>query len=355
MLTYKEVNYKKKSPSITATYILVADVGGTNCNFGVFEILPPSRELILSLHIKSQLITDFNGLVADVLTLVNKTYGINIAKACIAAAGVISQNRESVKPTNLTFSIEVSKIKSLTNLSFICLANDFEVIGYGIPLIDPKAIVRVKKGTPQEKAHQAVLGAGTGLGKNILIWNNERNEYQPISSEGGHADFAAHDALEFEIIDFIRETEKKTCVSWEDVLSGSGIQRIHHFFCKQTNAEHINKSFVDNGLNPDMIFKSRTLDVPCAKTYELYAKIYARCAKNFALDALALGGIYIAGGIAANNLPLFEQPGFAQEFLLCDKQLELLKRIPIYVITDYNVSLYGAAAFMSKDGVCSSI
>jgi glucokinase len=40
------------------------------------------------------------------------------------------------------------------------------------------------------------------------------------------------------------------------------------------------------------------------------------------------------------------------EFLNCGKQQELLKQIPVYVITDYNVSLYGAAEYMRLEGLC---
>lgn len=352
MLSFKEIWYKKVEPTKKDRFILVADVGGTNCNFGIFHLDHSQQELILSLHIKSQLITDFPALVHDVLILTKNTYNITIEHACIAAAGAVAVDRSSVKPTNLSFTINSEELKKATNLRTICLANDFEVIGYGIPLLDPKSIVHVKKGTPQPTAHRAIIGAGTGLGKNILMWHKELDDYIPLASEGGHADFPAHDALELELISFIREREKLSCVSWEDVLSGNGIKRIHSFF-KYKNQTTKSDSSVDlNGLDPDKIFKSRTLDDHCARTYELYAKIYARCAKNFALDALALGGLYIAGGIAAKNLPLFEQPGFAQEFILCDKQQELLKRIPIYVIIDYNVSLYGAAAFLKKEGVC---
>ena len=80
--------------------------------------------------------------------------------------------------------------------------------------------------------------------------------------------------------------------------------------------------------------------------------MYARFAKTFALDALATGGLYIAGGIAAHNVPLFESETFINEFLSCGKQKVLLSMIPIYVIADYNVSLYGAAEFMRLEDFC---
>ena len=85
----------------------------------------------------------------------------------------------------------------------------------------------------------------------------------------------------------------------------------------------------------------------------MYARFYARCAKDFALNALAVGGVYIAGGIAAKNLPMFELPAFMKEFVNCGKQQALLQEIPVYVITDYNVSLYGAAQYMILENACT--
>ncbi len=165
----------------------------------------------------------------------------------------------------------------------------------------------------------------------------------------GHADFAAQSQLELDLVTFIMQHEGRICnVSWEDVLSGYGIQRIHRFFKQRSGGGKGG----DNGPHPDEIFNARNRDEDCRKTFELYTTFYARCAKNLALDALALGGVYIAGGIAAKNLPMFELPAFMNEFVNCGKQQKLLAQVPIWVITDYNVSLYGAAAYMLLEGVC---
>ena len=40
------------------------------------------------------------------------------------------------------------------------------------------------------------------------------------------------------------------------------------------------------------------------------------------------------------------------EFINCGKQQALLEDLPVYVITDYNVSLYGAAEYMMLENTC---
>lgn len=347
MLPFTERFYRDKVPRGVEA-ILAADIGGTNSNFGIFLFRDSSIQLLFSLRIKSKDIQQFTPVIKDVISYIKKNYDIEIKKAVIAAAGVVSEKREKAKPTNLNFVIDIHDIRSHTSLASVYLVNDFEIIGYGIDKINPKDLVLVNTGNARKHANKVILGAGTGLGKCILYWDQHKNRYMPLASEGGHADFAAQTQEELDLALFIKKKEGFTCnISWEDVLSGYGIQRMYRFFQSRNKKAFSDPSLNENGgPPPDEIFNSRNQDEHSRKTFELYTKLYARCAKNFALDALALSGVYIAGGIAAKNLPLFELPIFMQEFVNCGKQADLLKHVPVYVITDYDVSLYGAAEFM---------
>jgi glucokinase len=345
MLPHKEVVYvdhvvpDKKG-------MLGADIGGTNSNFGIFQLTDHNPKMVLSIHFKSQQVTDFAHLIADVVHYVGKTYNITIAAIAIAAAGVESPHHDYTKPTNLGAALDAKKIIQATGIECVTIVNDFEIIGYGLESLATHDLVLVNMGQAREKANKAIIGAGTGLGKTILIWNEEHQRYTPSASEGGHADFAPQNQQELDFMEYIRASEKWSCnISWEDVLSGNGIKRMYHFFKKIDGA-------AGYAPQPDDIFKSRIQDSNAQKTFELYTRCYARCAKNFALDALALGGIYIAGGIASKNLPLFQLPIFMSEFTNCGKQQQLLKQIPVYVITDYNVSLYGIANYLVAEGIC---
>ena len=352
MLPLREVVYVPSVPPHVKA-ILVSDIGGTNSNFGVFQLLDGHYQMLLSLHAKSKEVTNFADLVTEVVEYVKDKYNITLKRACLAAAGPISADRTFVKPTNLTVSIDTKEIAQKAKLEYVILTNDFEVIGYGLSRIAPKDLVLVNPGTPHEKGHKAIIGAGTGLGKCIMFYNNALGRYVPITSEGGHADFAPLHQRELDLTKYIQKYENWACnISWEDVLSGNGIQRIYHFLRHSNDNDKVSKKTSVHGPRPDEIFKSRLLDHYCWETFEWYTTFYARCAKNFALDSLALGGIYIAGGIAAKNLELFQLPIFKQEFFNCGKQSELIRQIPIYVITNYNVSLYGAAEYMMLEGLC---
>jgi len=348
MHSFKEIVYVDPIPR-NISGILAVDIGGTNSNFGIFRSKNGKLKLLLSLHFKSQQITNFTSTVQEVLDYLRTKYGITIKNSGFAAAGVVSESKDWVKPTNLDIVIDTKEILRETGLMCACVVNDFEIIGYGLESIALENLIKINNGKPRIHANKAILGAGTGLGKCILIWHKEVGRYIPSVSEGGHADFAPQTQQELDLVIFIKKTEQKTCnVSWEDVLSGHGIQRIYRFFCYKSSV-----ACNTNGPHPDEIFKNRDKDKNCHHTFVLYTIFYARCAKNFALDALALGGIYIAGGIAAKNLPLFLEPSFMKEFVNCGKQQELLRQVPIYVIADYNVSMHGTAAYMLLENMCN--
>ena len=88
--------------------------------------------------------------------------------------------------------------------------------------------------------------------------------------------------------------------------------------------------------------KTRKSNRCSRETYEWFLNFYARSARNFALETLPFGGLYIAGGIAMHNQDAFTK-SFSREFVnnLCMK--DILKKIPVLLIKNYDISLLGAA------------
>lgn len=329
-------------------YYLGADIGGTNSNFGFFQLNGERPILILSAHMKSQEITNFEDAVKELLEYVYKRHTIIVKRACFAAAGVVAPTRDYCKPTNLPWELHSEKLIKVANLECAVIANDFEIIGHGLPLINQNDIVEVKTGNPVHKANRVIIGAGTGLGMCMLRWDWHSGRYMPLASEGGHSDFAPIDSEQWDLVQFIKKSENYTTpVSWEDVLSGYGIQRIYSFFSSQKKSSPKN-----DGPHPDEIFNSRNNDQASFATYTLYTKLYAQAARLAALNSLALAGVYIAGGIATHNVELFTTPLFQESFITNKKKKEHLIAIPIFVIKDYNISLYGAVEFMRLEGLC---
>ena len=100
MYQFKQVEYIS-AIKFDIMYILVAEIGGTNSNFGFFKIQNDKPELHFSWHYKSQEITDFTQLIKNLLDQVHQKYGITIKYACFAAAGVVTPEQDFCKPTYL--------------------------------------------------------------------------------------------------------------------------------------------------------------------------------------------------------------------------------------------------------------
>jgi glucokinase len=66
-------------------------------------------------------------------------------------------------------------------------------------------------------------------------------------------------------------------------------------------------------------------------------------AGNFVLQTLALGGIYVAGGIAVKILPKLKDGTFFRSFCGKGKLASVLARIPISVVVNEDAPMWGAA------------
>jgi len=295
--------------------IFAADVGGTNTNIGLCSVKGNKVTLHAKFTFHSQKLSKFEDAIKQVL----KESKFNISVACIAAAGPVSADRKTCKLTNVKWKIDVRK------LPFKCLLlNDFEALGYSVNVLQPKDVKVVRKGS-SNKQPIAILGAGTGLGKSLLYCCNDI--YIPQPSEGGHADLPMT-ADEEPLFNWFGNK-----VEYEDVLSGRGIANLYRFFYWSWYHEMRKK-------DPAAIMKDK---FHISKlTRDTFIQFYARCAKNFALDGLTTGGVIIAGGIAAKNPHLFGKD-FIKEFTKSKTQRHILEKIPIKVITNYDVSLLGAA------------
>jgi glucokinase len=252
-------------------------------------------------------------------------YKANIA--CFAVAGPVENGfgYQKVRMTNTKLMIDTRELKSLTPLGTILLINDFEAISYAINVLPKSDLITLNKGKHIKNGVRAVLGAGTGLGKNILYYQKSVQGYLPIPSEGGHADLPVMNESELELIKFVKKQKKlKHQVCYEDVLSGHGLEIIYRYLIK-TKYRNLEKN-----LSAEEISKTKSTN-PCSKkTFDLFIRFYARCGRNFALDALARGGVYIAGGIAAKNQDSFK--GFMKEFIKNDTYQGILENIPVHLI-----------------------
>jgi len=189
------------------------------------------------------------------------------------------------------------------------------------------------------------IGAGTGLGEAFLT--NSGKEYDVYPSEGGHADFAPRDEIEYKLMDFFSRTERTPRVSVERLVSGMGIPRIYDFYCS-LHPEEINQEVQtrirteDPGSVIAEYAKSNKCNL-CRQTIDTFISNYGAEAGNLALKVLPFGGMYVAGGIAPKLMWAIQKDHlFWHNFVNKGRMRGLLEKIPVYVVVHKQVGLLGA-------------
>ncbi len=82
-----------------------------------------------------------------------------------------------------------------------------------------------------------------------------------------------------------------------------------------------------------------------AATLRMFVSILGDEASNLALKVLSTGGVYLAGGIPAHILPrLKEEGGFMQAFVSKGRMSDILRAMPVHVVTA-RAALLGAALY----------
>ncbi len=226
------------------------------------------------------------------------------------------------------------------------LLNDLEAIGYGIDVLRPDEIVELQAGVPGAAGNRAVIAAGTGLGEAGLYWDGA--VHRPFATEGGHADFAPTDERELALLRFLQRAHGR--VSWERVVSGPGLIDLYRYLRQSGEIARA-------GEPPEIVVEMQQEDpgsvisrhaaagtsVLCARTLELFVRLYAAEAGNLALKLMATGGLFIAGGIAPRNLRWMESETFIESFRAKGRMRPLLEAMPVRLILNDQVALLGAA------------
>jgi len=329
-------------------YLLVGDIGGTNSNFGVVRRDDLPSKLMISLRAHSQSVRRYDELIQQICDYLWQHYNISIRSACCGIAGVVQKHCRCVEPTNLDVTIDAEQITAATSLDELVIMNDFVAVATGVDHVADDAVVCVREGDPLPGGNKAALGAGTGLGMVGMLWHDPVQQHIPVASEGGHADFSPRNEFELSLAAYIQtQQQKNTPASWEDILNGQAIRHIYQFLGVYASYPEtdISREIASSDYAPDKISVYADKDARARDTFELYARWSGRCAKNWVLQMLAFDGIYIAGGIAAQNMSVFHHEEFHTAFCDSDIHHEFLKKTPVYVIADYDVSLYGAAAY----------
>lgn len=310
--------------------ILAADIGGTNSRFGFFELEPGAEEPRLQniVRFATAESASFAELLARLFAAPQHFAPSGCDLAVFAVAGPVQGHL--CRPPNISWNIDLHDIAEL-GLKRGALLNDFAAQAFACRSRAGRESQVLQQGRADHAAHGgaiAVLGAGTGLGHCALVSDNS-GDYIAVASEAGHAAFPFVGEEECAYADYVRRSAQLDYCHGDAIVTGSGLARLHAFLTGES-------------LSPAEV-AARLPHSP--RTVEWFARFYGRAARNYALNVLSLGGVYLAGGVAAKNPVLVEHPAFLAEFCRSSAHGELLCGLPVLLNKNQDSGVLGAALF----------
>lgn len=339
--------------------LLAGDIGGTNTRLMAAEYISGNLNILHESSYNSQ----------DYISLLHIIYDFYLQlgaeqqsfdAACFAVAGPVRD--QCAKITNLPWYLEAPVLSETLGIRKCSLINDFEAVGISLEILNADDFIILQEGEPVDKGVRLLVGAGTGFGVAMQIWQG--GQYVTLPSEAGHTDFAPRDELQIELLAYLKQQSKQVCI--EKVLSGDGLVRIYEFLFERelSSREPSDEGLSIQGLSiqkksePDAeIIRAKTRGNAASlisqralennnsiegRALDCFVRVYAAQTANLALATMAIGGVYIAGGIAPKIREYLEEKVFNEVFCENPKMSSLLKQFQLSMVVNPNPGLIGA-------------
>jgi glucokinase len=321
--------------------LIAGDIGGTKTDLAIYSTDAGPHAPLAEIEVHS---SDYPSLQAMVTEFLSHTK-ISVEAASFDVAGPVIDGH--VKTTNLPWVMDENSLKAELSLKSVHLMNDLEAVARAVPVLRSTDLITLNEGVPVLNGPIAVIAPGTGLGESFLTWDGSK--YRAHSSEGGHSDFAPRDKRQIRLLEFM--LERFDHVGVERVCSGIGVPNIYEYLRdvekipeRPDVAELINSAKDHTKVIVDAAVDAKNPSELCRATVDVLVSILAAEAGNLALKVVATGGVYMAGGVALHLIRVLKDPGFIETFSKKGRFKNLMRSIPVHVITA-RAALVGAAAY----------
>jgi glucokinase len=315
---------------------LVGDIGGTKTHLSI--VIEDGGELVSVKDQKfpSQEYSNLRMIVKEFL----KSSEQEISKACFGIAGPVKKKKSQA--TNLPWLVDCEVLEKELCIEKVLLINDLEASAYGLNMLKKEELYLLNEGDPNAKGNRAMVSPGTGLGEAGIFFDGKK--HTPFACEGGHVDFAPTNEIEDELLKYLRK--KFNHISYERILSGPGLYNLYQFVVETKKEEEDPEVFMEiqSGNSPQLISEKgeRGMSKACKRALDIFVSIYGSEAGNMALKMLALGGVFLGGGITPKILEGIKQGDFLSSFTKKGRFSELLNSIPVWVVLNDNTALLGS-------------
>ena len=322
--------------------LLAGDVGGTKTTITLFE---ETEDGLREVREETFLSRDHESLEEILASFLPMGAGRLFSTGCFGVAGPVIDGKS--RTTNLPWQLDEQILAKTIGIRHVKLLNDLAATAYGTLHLGSADFCVLSQGSQsKEQGNIGVIAAGTGLGEAMLVWDGSRHKL--VASEGGHSDFAPRSDLEIQLLVYLAR-KYRGHVSYERVLSGSGLFEVYTFLRQVSDTPEPRWLKEDVTMSdPNVAVTEAGLvekDKICVQALEIFASIYGAEAGNLALKCVALGGVFVGGGIAQKILPVLEAGSFMSSFIDKGRHRTMMQRMPVKVVLNPRAALFGAAHY----------
>jgi glucokinase len=309
--------------------ILIGDVGGTNARFAVVE--SADAEAGAPRVVRT---ADFPTIDEAIQAAVLDDAAIRPKSAVIAVAGPV--DGDEIALTNCPWVVRPKGMFGSLGLSDIVVLNDFEAQALAVVALGEEHMEKIGGGAPEAGAARVVLGPGTGLGVAGLI--HSRGLWIPVPGEGGHMDIGPRTDRDRQIFPHLEPIEGR--ISGEQILCGRGLVNAYR-------ATALADGGTPRFTTPAEITAAalERTDPVAEEALAFFVTCLGRTAGDLALVFKSQGGVFLTGGIAQKIVPALREPRFRAAFEDKAPHTEMMRGMPVYVITHTLAALAGLAAY----------
>ncbi|WP_353643810.1 glucokinase [Mesorhizobium sp. WSM2239] len=309
--------------------ILIGDVGGTNARFAI--VLDADSEPSEPKIVQTASFATIDDAIRS--AVLDKT-PVKPRSAVLAIAGPV--DGDEIALTNCPWIVRPKAMLAGLGLSDIVILNDFEAQALAVVALDKEHMEKIGGGAPEPNASRVVLGPGTGLGVAGLV--HACGRWIPVPGEGGHMDIGPRTPRDLQVFPHIERIEGR--VSGEQILCGRGLVNTYRAIAK---ADGITAK-MPSPAEITAAALSRS-DPVATEALDLFVTCLGRTAGDLALVFKSRGGVFLTGGIAQKIVPALKTGNFRTAFEDKAPHKELLKSVPVYVMTHPLPALAGLAAY----------
>lgn len=319
--------------------VLAADVGGTHTRLALYEASDPAESPRVRSRVRSAEHASLDALLLDFL---REHGGPGLASACLAIAGPVIDG--GVDVTNLPWRVEARALAALLETPRLRLLNDLQATAFGMLHLASDRFEVLQQGTrPRARGPVVVAAVGTGFGLAVLDWDG--TQHHPRATESGHVGYAPRTEREALVLRRLQALHGR--VSLEHVVSGPGLLAVYevlHEASGRAEPGTLRERIRARGGSAAVLEAALAgQDAVCEAALRVFSESLAAAAGDAALAQLALGGVWLGGGMPPRALPALRRSGFVAAFRDKGHFAPLLESLPLEVCLEQDTALHGAA------------